>query len=170
MSPSTSMLSIEHRSVWPHRRMVLRTNREPNSLAGYGRTVTVLIVLFWALLGACAGLAQQPPQRARPVEQLRIYELDQPNSSHFRERFLTHGARIMARHGFQVERVWESRSPEKLEWVYLLSWPDEETMRRAWAAFLADEEWQEIKRQTTANHGRVVMSIQDRVLTPVGRQ
>ena len=48
--------------------------------------------------------------------------------------------------------------------MYLLRWPDEPTMRKAWASFLADEEWKEIKRVTTAQHGDLVGEIEDRVL------
>ena len=37
-------------------------------------------------------------------------------------------------------------------------------MRSAWAKFLADEEWKEIKRVTSAQHGDLVGKIEDRML------
>ena len=43
------------------------------------------------------------------------------------------------------------------------------TKERAWAAFLADKEWKEIKRRTRAEHGDLVGEIEDRTLAPVGR-
>ncbi len=39
-------------------------------------------------------------------------------------------------------------------------------MRDAWAAFMADEEWQAIKRGTAARHGDFVGTIDERVLRP----
>ena len=51
--------------------------------------------------------------------------------------------------------------------VYLLEWPDEATKTRQWAAFMADAEWSEIKRVTSAEHGVMVGEIEDRVLAPL---
>jgi len=48
----------------------------------------------------------------------------------------------------------------------VLVWPDEATLRAAWAAFMADEKWKSIKRETAARHGDLVGAIQERVLLP----
>ena len=55
-------------------------------------------------------------------------------------------------YGFEVLAMWEAQTGERTEFVYLLTWPDEPTMRTACASirFLADEEWKEIKRVTSA--------------------
>ena len=45
-----------------------------------------------------------------------------------------------------------------------LDWKDEATKKAAWAAFMADPEWAEIKRVTGARHGKMVGEIQDRTL------
>ena len=37
-------------------------------------------------------------------------------------------------------------------------------MKARWAAFMADEEWSRIKRETAAQHGRLVGDIEERVL------
>jgi hypothetical protein len=50
---------------------------------------------------------------------------------------------------------------------HLLAWPDEQTKTAAWARFMADEEWKEIKRVTSAKHGDLVGGIEDRLLRPV---
>src|SRR6267154_2623857 len=42
-------------------------------------------------------------------------------------------------------------------------WPDEQTKTDAWAAFMADQEWDEIKR-ATRGQGSLVGAIEDRVL------
>ncbi len=41
-------------------------------------------------------------------------------------------------------------------------------MRAAWAAFLADAEWQAIKRATNAEHGDLVGAIEEHGLIPRG--
>ena len=82
----------------------------------------------------------------------------------FHERFRDHAARIMARHGFQIQTMWECKTEARTEFVYLLQLPDEATLKAAWASFMADEEWAEIKRVTGAANGPLVGAIEDRVL------
>jgi heme-degrading monooxygenase HmoA len=104
------------------------------------------------------------PAQAQPVQQLRVYEIFDGAKQAFHDRFRDHGQRIMARHGFRIVAMWESRSEGKTEFVYLLDWKDEAAMKAAWATFMADPEWAEIKRVTGAQHGRMVGAIQDRTL------
>jgi heme-degrading monooxygenase HmoA len=104
------------------------------------------------------------PAQAQAVQQLRIYEIVDSGREAFHDRFRDHGQRIMARHGFRIVAMWESRSEGKTEFVYLLDWKDEAAMKAAWATFMADPEWAEIKRVTGAQHGRMVGAIQDRTL------
>jgi len=102
------------------------------------------------------------------IRQLRIYEIFDATKEAFHERFRDHAARIMATYGFRFIAGWETATDDGPEFVYLLEWPDETTMKDRWAAFMADEEWAQIKRETAARHGQMVGSIEDRVLTPVG--
>ena len=104
------------------------------------------------------------PAQAQPVQQLRIYEIFDGNKQAFHDRFRDHAQRVMARHGFRIVAMWESRLEGKTEFVYLLDWKDEAAMKAAWASFMADPEWAEIKRVTGAQHGRMVGAIQDRTL------
>ena len=53
--------------------------------------------------------------------------------------FFLHAARIMrSRYGFKIVAMWETRFGERIEFVYLLEWPDEAAKTAAWAAFMAD--------------------------------
>jgi len=101
------------------------------------------------------------------IHQLRIYEIFERNQPAFHARFRDHAARIMRTYGFDIVAMWESKRPDRTEFVYLLAWPDEATKTSAWARFMADEEWKEIKRVTGAQHGDLVGQIEDRVLRPV---
>ena len=99
------------------------------------------------------------------IHQLRIYEIFDNNKAAFHQRFEQHAARIMRTYRFKIVAMWEATTPQRTEFVYLLEWPDVGTKTTAWDAFLADEEWKEIKRVTSAAHGRLVGAIEDRVLS-----
>jgi hypothetical protein len=119
------------------------------------------------LLSAFSGLtarAEANDDTRSPVHQLRIYEIFENNKAAFHERFRDHAARIMAKYGFKIVSMWESKFADRTEFVYLLEWPDEQTMKSRWAAFMADEEWKRIKKETGAKHGQFVGDIEDRML------
>src|SRR5712691_5398542 len=97
------------------------------------------------------------------IHQLRIYEIFEHNKQAFHDRFRDHAARIMRKHGFEIVSMWEAKGERRTEFVYLLAWPDEQTKTAAWARFMADEEWKEIKRVTSAKHGALVGEIEDRL-------
>ncbi|MDH5834102.1 NIPSNAP family protein [Luteimonas kalidii] len=119
--------------------------------------------LLLLLLHAAPLLARE----AGPIHQLRVYEIFDGTRQAFHDRFRDHAARIMARHGFHIVSIWESRAEDGTpRFVYLLQWPDEATMRTRWAAFMADEEWSRIKRETGREHGRFVGGIEEHVLLP----
>jgi heme-degrading monooxygenase HmoA len=100
------------------------------------------------------------------IHQLRIYELFEHNKSAFHERFHDHAGRIMRNYGFAIIAMWEAKTEARTEFIYLLAWPDQPTMRNAWEAFRADEEWNAIKRVTKAQYGDLVGAIEDRLLVP----
>lgn len=98
------------------------------------------------------------------IHQLRIYEIFDRNKAAFHARFRDHAMRIMRKYGFEIVAMWEARHAQRTEFVYLLAWPDEAAKEAAWANFMADEEWKQIKRVTSAQHGDLVGSIDERIL------
>lgn len=101
------------------------------------------------------------------IRQLRTYEIFDDTRDAFHARFRDHAMRLMAPYGFRFLAGWETRSDARLEFSYILEWPDETTMREQWAAFMADEEWARIKRDTAEANGPMVGEIVDRVLTAI---
>ena len=101
------------------------------------------------------------------IHQLRIYEIFEHNKAAFHARFRDQCIPIMERYGFDIVEMWESRTTQRTEFVYLLRWPDVATKEGAWRAFLADEEWKEIKRVTASRYGDLVGEIHDRTLEGV---
>ncbi|HEV2668987.1 MAG TPA: NIPSNAP family protein [Blastocatellia bacterium] len=98
------------------------------------------------------------------IHQLRIYEIFDGNKKAFHDRFRDHAMRIMARYDFKIVTTWETKTGARTEFVYLLEWPDKETMRDRWAKFMADQEWAIIKQETSRIHGPLVGEIEDRTL------
>ena len=98
------------------------------------------------------------------IHQLRIYEIFEHNKQAFHERFRDHAMRIMAKYDFRIVAMWEVKNGARTEFVYLLEWPDEPTMKDRWAKFMADPEWSAIKKETGAKYGKLVGEIQDRTL------
>ena len=99
-----------------------------------------------------------------PIHQLRIYEIFEGNKAAFHGRFRDHAARIMRKYGFDILAMWEAKSSERTEFVYILRWPNQATMDDRWARFMADQEWSDIKKETSAQHGTLVGKVESRVL------
>lgn len=98
------------------------------------------------------------------IHQLRIYEIFDSNKKAFHDRFRDHAMRIMAKYDFKIVATWESKKGNRTEFIYLLEWPDKETMTDRWEKFLRDQEWIKIKKETGEIHGPLVGEIQDRTL------
>jgi hypothetical protein len=98
------------------------------------------------------------------IHQLRIYEIFDSNKKAFHDRFRDHAMRIMAKYDFKIVATWESKKDNRTEFVYLLEWPDKETMIDRWQKFLRDQEWIKIKKETGEIYGPLVGEIQDRTL------
>jgi hypothetical protein len=54
-------------------------------------------------------------------QRLRIYEIFEHNKSAFHARFRDHAARIMRRYGFDIVAMWEARTGQQTEFVYLVT-------------------------------------------------
>lgn len=128
------------------------------------RTVSLAGLVLWASLGVWPAAARADQAPANVVHQLRIYEIFDGNKGRFHERFRDHAMRIMARYDFRIVATWESRTGSRTEFVYLLEWPDQATMKDRWARFMADQEWADVKKATGAAGGPLVGEIQDRTL------
>ena len=119
------------------------------------------LFLIFVLLIALTAKAQN----RTPIYQLRIYEIFENNKKEFHERFRDHAMRIMKKYNFKIISIYESKAEKKTEFVYLLEWKDESTMKKAWEDFRKDQEWIDIKKLYTEKYRDVVGNIEDRVLT-----
>ena len=131
------------------------------------RKYRLLIVL--AVILTVSGIVPQRSlsragEQQSVIQQLRIYEIFDANKKAFHDRFRDHAMRIMAKYDFKIVATWESKKDNRTEFVYLLEWPDRETMSDRWEKFLRDQEWIKIKKETGEMYGPLVGEIQDRTL------
>jgi hypothetical protein len=107
-------------------------------------------------------------EQQKVIHQLRIYEIFDSNKKAFHDRFRDHAMRIMAKYDFKIVATWESKKENRTEFIYLLEWPNKETMTDRWEKFLHDQEWIKIKKETGEINGPLVGEIQDRTLYLTG--
>ncbi|WP_448951812.1 NIPSNAP family protein [Labrys neptuniae] len=98
---------------------------------------------------------------------MRIYEIFEHNKAAFHTRFRDHAIRIMKTYGFDFAALWEEAPAGKIEFRYLLRWPDEAALKKGWDGMMADPEWQRIKDETVARDGVMVGAVAEQILQAV---
>jgi NIPSNAP len=126
------------------------------------------MILCLLAIMICAGFSRSSitgtHEQPKAIHQLRIYEIFDSNKKAFHDRFRDHAMRIMARYDFKIVAMWETQKGGRTEFVYILEWPNKETMKDRWAKFMADQEWSNIKKETSGIYGQLVGEIEDRTL------
>jgi hypothetical protein len=128
----------------------------------YTILIASMVILTVGVILQRSFASASEPQKV--IHQLRIYEIFDSNKKAFHDRFRDQAMRIMAKFDFKIVATWESKKDNRTEFVYLLEWPDKETMTDRWEKFLHDEEWVKIKKETGEMYGPLVGAIQDRTL------
>jgi hypothetical protein len=126
-------------------------------------TIVSLLALMASIIVPQRSMADAEKQ-PNVIHQLRIYEIFEGNKKAFHNRFRDHAMRIMAKYDFKIVATWEAKQNDRTEFIYLLEWPDKETMTNRWAKFMQDQEWSQIKKETTEIHGPMVGRVEDRTL------
>jgi hypothetical protein len=129
----------------------------------YRLLIVLTVILTVGIIVPQSSLSRADEQQG-VIHQLRIYEIFDSNTKAFHDRFRDHAMRIMAKYDFKIVATWESKRDNRTEFVYLLEWPDRETMADRWEKFLRDQEWIRIKKETGEMYGPLVGEIQDRTL------
>ena len=125
--------------------------------------IALLMIFMLSVIVSQHSLASGGEQQ-NVIHQLRIYEIFDGNKKAFHDRFRDHAMRIMARYDFKIVATWEAKKDNRTEFVYLLEWPNKETMTDRWTKFMQDQEWIKIKKETGELYGPLVGEIQDRTL------
>jgi NIPSNAP len=129
----------------------------------YTIIIASIVMLTPGLIVPQRSLASAGDQQ-NVIHQLRIYEIFDNNKKAFHDRFRDDAMRIMAKYDFKIVATWESKRDNRTEFIYLLEWPDKQTMTDRWEKFLRDQEWIKIKKETAEINGPLVGEVQDRTL------
>ena len=100
------------------------------------------------------------------IYELRIYRANPGKMGPLLKRFRDHTMRIFERHGITNVGYWTNAVGGRTDELwYIVSFEDYGQRERAWAAFGADPEWQELRAASEAD-GPIVHHIENRILNP----
>lgn len=121
-----------------------------------------VFVLIAAGLGADPAAAE--PAEGRLFE-LREYHAAPGKLDALHARFRDHTLRLHERHGITNVAFFTVADPADERLYVLLAYPDAAARRRSWESFVADPEWQRVRRAADAD-GRLVERIREYPLVP----
>ena len=100
------------------------------------------------VLGAGLSSGEIPSAKADDmVYELRTYTASPGKMPELQKRFRDHTIRIFEKHGIKSIGYWvPEKQPDTL--VYLVVHPSRKAADKAWAAFIADPEWQKVFRES----------------------
>ena len=125
----------------------------------------VVALLSWCHGPAVAG-ADEAGQDGRLFE-LRTYTTNEGKLDALHRRFRDHTIGLFKKHGMDVIGFWTPTDDERSQntLVYLLAYPNLDARKKAWAAFLADPEWQKAYAASIQG-GRLVKKVESVFLKP----
>ena len=114
---------------------------------------------------------RQPAASARVntrVFEIRTYTTSQKMDV-FKAFFLANTTALFRKYDFEVIGYWVPQDPLQSEntFVYMLAFPDRETAKAKWDAFLNDPNWLKARADFMAKHGKVTDKIESQFVSPV---
>lgn len=99
------------------------------------------------------------------IYELRCYEVVPGRMPAMHARFQTHTVGFFAKHGIRVIGFWDAVVGTSNVLNYLLAFDDLAHRERAWAAFMADPDWQRV-RQESERDGPIVARVRNELWRP----
>ena len=99
------------------------------------------------------------------IYEYRAYYVMPGRMPDIQRRFADVTMALFKKHGIRVVGFWEPMIGESNELVYICAYQDLAQRERAWAAFMADPEWQAAKKATEAN-GPIVERVVNKIWRP----
>lgn len=136
---------------------------------------TVLLPLSLLLLATSMANAQQAAPAATPspsiakdsrVYELRTYYTHPGKLEALHARFRNHTIRLFQKHGMTIVGFWAPTAPPEAvgnTLVYVLAFPDQAAMERAWKGFREDPEWI-AARDASEKDGKIVARVDSVVM------
>jgi NIPSNAP protein len=99
------------------------------------------------------------------IYELRSYEVVPGRMPALNARFQGHTMGLFRKHGIHVIGFWEAIVGRSNVLHYLVQYDDLAHRERAWAAFLADPDWQRV-REESERDGAIVAQIRNEIWRP----
>jgi heme-degrading monooxygenase HmoA len=99
------------------------------------------------------------------VYELRDYRAVEGRGEAVAERLRAHVLPIFDRLGFRIVSLWRD-ADDAGRLVYVMEWRDREAMEDGWRTFLADREWERVRRESEAD-GPILERIERALLEPL---
>jgi hypothetical protein len=115
-------------------------------------------ILASAFVLATAGFISAAEKEA-PVYELRTYYAAPGRLDDLQARFRDHTLALFEKHGLKNIGYWTPIDNSENVLIYLLAFPSQEAREKAWKAFFADSQWQEVRKQTEAK-GKIVTKVE----------
>jgi hypothetical protein len=93
------------------------------------------------------------------VFEMRTYFAPAGKLDALHARFRDHTVKLFEKHGMTNIGYWVPQENPDHKLIYLLAYPSREAREQAWKAFVADPEWQKVKKATEAN-GPIVAKVE----------
>ncbi|MBI2825458.1 MAG: NIPSNAP family protein [Planctomycetia bacterium] len=131
----------------------------PSDAAKPNRPLTVLAVVAAFALGTVVAIlitrpaaAEDKPAAERFFE-MRTYVAHDGKFADLHKRFREHTNRLFQKHGMTLIGYWTPASGPEAEntLVYILAYPSREAREKSWKDFMADPEWQSVRKESEKN-------------------
>ena len=100
------------------------------------------------------------------IYEYRVYETLPGKLPELHAKFRNHTVKIFERHGIKNIGYWTASVGDYSDrLIYIVAFESAEQRERAWAAFIADPEWQRVKAESEAD-GPLVARIFNTLLAP----
>lgn len=97
------------------------------------------------------------------VFELRTYWTPAGKLEALHARFRDHTTKLFAKHGMTNVGYWVPLENNDRKLIYVLAYPSRDAREKAWKAFFADPEWQQVQKASEAN-GKLVEKVESRFL------
>ena len=92
------------------------------------------------------------------IYELRTYYTNEGKLDNLHARFRDHTVALFEKHGMTNVAYWVPKENEEQVLIYLMSYPDREARDASWKAFLADPDWKNAYKASTAD-GKLVKKV-----------
>lgn len=100
------------------------------------------------------------------IYEMRRYETSPGKMPELHERFRKYTIRLFEKHGMKPVAFWTSVIGEASNCLtYVLQFENLAAREKAWAAFLADEEWIKVFKKSNEN-GQIVVKVDNKIFAP----